>query len=75
MSRSRKHSPCLCWCGRTNKLSKRYANKMFRRLSKRMVEQGMRPPFRVREVYGVHYFNRDGLARWRNNIEEKFLRK
>lgn len=75
MSRSRKHSPCLCWCGRTNKLSKKYANKMFRRLSKRMVEQGMRPPFRVREVSNVWCFNRDGLAVWKNNIEEKFLRK
>ena len=75
MSRSRKHSPCLCWCGRTNKLSKKYANRLFRRLTHSLMRRGMRPPCRMREVSNVWCFNRDGLAVWKNNIDKKYLRK
>ena len=75
MSRSRKHSPCICWCGRTNKISKRYANRRFRKLARSCVRRGLRPPHRSREVSNVYDFDRDGLAAWRNDIDKRFLRK
>lgn len=75
MSRSRKHSPCLCWCGRTNKLSKRRANRLFRRIASIAVRQGKIPPSRLREVFNVWSFNRDGLAVWVRNIDIKYMRK
>ena len=75
MSRSYKKSPCLTWCGNTNKLSKRTCNRMFRRLAKIRLAKGRDLPIKSKEVMDVYDFNTDGLAMWRNNLEKKFLRK
>ena len=75
MSRSRKHSPCICWCGRTNKMSKRFANRRFRRLAHSCVRRGLMPPNRTREICDVWNFDRNGLVEWHNDIDKRFLRK
>lgn len=56
-------------------MSKRFANRRFRKLARSCVRRGLRPPHRTREVSNVWDFNRDGLAVWKNNIDKKYLRK
>lgn len=56
-------------------MSKRFANRRFRRLARSCVRRGLRPPYRSREVSNVWGFNRDGLAAWHNDIDKRFLRK
>ena len=75
MSRSRKHSPCITWCGRTNKISKRFCNRKFRRASKVRMLCDREPLHNLNEAMTTYSFNTDGLAMWHNNLDKKFLRK
>lgn len=75
MSRSRKKSPCVPWCGTTNKKSKRICNRLFRRISKRNVLLYKEPLYRLREIIDVWDFATDGLAVWYNDLDKKWMRK
>lgn len=75
MSRSRKKSPCVTYCGRTNKKSKRFCNRKFRRMSKVRLLGDREPLHNLNEAMGTYSFDTDGLARWHNNLETKYLRK
>ena len=75
MSRSRKHSPCITWCGRTNKKSKRFCKRKFRRKSKIRMLGEREPLYSLNEAMTTYSFNTDGLAIWHNNLDKKFLRK
>lgn len=75
MSRSRKKSPCVPWCGTTNKESKRVCNRLFRRIARMKIKLDEEPPHRVREIMNVWDFATDGLAVWYNNLDKKWMRK
>ena len=76
MSRSYKKSPCVSYvCYFSNKQCKKIAHKLFRARERHGIINDKYLPFRLKEVSDVWDFDSDGLPRWRNNLEKKFLRK
>lgn len=75
MGKSYKKHPCIKWTGNSNKQDKRRANRKFRRLSKYLIKKGKEPKHLLKEVSNPWSFAGDGLARWINNLNVKFLRK
>lgn len=75
MSRSYKKHPCITWTCKSNKKDKRLANRLFRRLSKILLKMGKEPLHILKECSNPWSFAGDGLARWNNNLNKKFLRK
>lgn len=66
MSRSTRKHPCCKICGNSNKKSKNFANRRFRRIEKRLIYRSQydRLPELLREVSNVYNFASDGLAYW-----------
>lgn len=64
MSRSKK-KPYISYCGRSNKIGKRCANRKFRRLEKEfMAHKPDNSPVHIRDVSDVWDFPKDGLAHY-----------
>ena len=64
MSRSKK-KPYCSYCGKSNKIGKRFANRKFRRLEKvMMAHKPDNPPAHIRDVSDVWDFPKDGLAHY-----------
>ncbi len=75
MSRSVKRTPATCWSGRTNITSKSKCNRIFRHRSKQNIRSGLDPLHNKNEALNVWEFNRDGLAVYNKELEQKWLRK
>lgn len=75
MSRSYKKHPAAKISGKSDKKDKRLANRLFRRFSKILLKIGKEPLYRLKECSNTWCFNSDGLARWNNKLNKKFLRK
>lgn len=75
MSRSRKKTPAITWCGNTNKKSKRTCNRIFRKLAKARIRQSQDPPLKLSEVMDTWDFNTDGLAHYRRELDPRYMRK
>jgi hypothetical protein len=75
MSRSYKKHPAARIAGKSDKKDKRLANRLFRRLSKILLKIGKEPLHLLKECSNTWSFSSDGLARWNNNLNKKFLRK
>ena len=74
MSKTRIKTPAIKAGGvrQSDKVSKRIANRKFRRIEKQKISD---PPRKVREVSDNWNFNSDGLAIYCNDLPEKYLRK
>lgn len=83
MSRSRRKTKAIKMYGRdSDKKDKRLANRAFRRLSKIRVqkvimsnEDEVSIPVDMDEVSNVYSFSSDGGAYYREDLDEKFMRK
>jgi hypothetical protein len=54
---------------------KEKCNRKFRKESKRRVALDEEPLYDLNEACNVYDFDRDGLARYINNLDDKYLRK
>jgi hypothetical protein len=83
MSRSRRKTKAIKICGGdSDKKDKQLANRAFRRLSKMRVqkvvmsdEDDVNIPVDMDEVSNVYSFSSDGGAYYREDLDEKFMRK
>ena len=75
MSRSRKHTPAITWCGRTNKRSKQICNRIFRHRSRQNIRNGLEPLHKKQEALNNYKFNEDGTAVYIKDLEKKWMRK
>ena len=83
MSRSRRKTKAMkIYGGYSDKKDKRLANRAFRRLSKIRVqkvimsdEDDVNIPVDMDEVSNVYSFSSDGGAYYREDLDEKFMRK
>lgn len=83
MSRSRRKTKAIkMYGGDSDKKDKRLANRAFRRLSKIRVqkvimsdEDEVSIPVDMDEVSNVYSFSSDGGAYYREDLDEKFMRK
>jgi hypothetical protein len=66
MSRSRKHSPCIQVVGKTDKLSKRIANRRFRKRIRIALRSGRDFLPLMREVANRYEFAKEGTVHWIN---------
>jgi hypothetical protein len=75
MSRSRRHTPAICWCGKTNKRSKQTCNRIFRHRSIQNIRNGLEPLHNRNEALNIWEFDKDGKAVYNKDLEQKYLRK
>lgn len=75
MSRSFKKHPAIKIAGKSDKQDKRFANRLFRKISKRLMRLGKEPLHFLKECSNTWSFSSDGLAYWHNDLDKKFMRK
>ena len=83
MSRSRRKTKAMkMYGGDSDKKDKRLANRAFRRLTKMKVQEtimsnddNVNIPVDMDEVSNVYSFSSDGGAYYREDLDEKFMRK
>lgn len=77
MSRSRKKTPVTTYAGRSQKRSKRFCNRIFRRIEHQNIGTDYHIPHHVREVRDEWCMQGDGKRRWTPDMEqyEKIIRK
>lgn len=75
MSRSYKHSPFLPPCCGSNSKGKKICNRKFRRRSNQNIRSGLEPLYNMNEAMDSWDMGCDGLAFYRRDIEQKYLRK
>lgn len=74
MSRSIKRTPILTYIGRSNKISKRFCNRKFRKITRMGLKDSKDLPQKLDEVMTEWEFQGDG-KRYIKDISKKFMRK
>ena len=75
MSRSRKKNPCITPCCGSNSYGKKLCNKVFRRKSKYLLKSGKEPLHNLNEAMDQWDLGTDGLATYRTDLDETYMRK
>ncbi len=74
MSRSRKRIPIFTYIGHSNKISKRFCNRKFRKITKDRLLKSKDLPNKLNEVMTEWEFNGDG-KRYIKNAPKEYLGK
>ncbi|MBK5719886.1 hypothetical protein JGH11_03280 [Dysgonomonas sp. Marseille-P4677] len=74
MSRSTKRTPIFTYVGHSNKISKRFCNRKFRKTTKIRLLKSTNLPLRLDEVMTEWEFKGDG-RRYIKNVSDKEMRK
>lgn len=75
MSRSRKKTPTIPSCCGSNSKGKTFCNRIFRKKSKARIRNGLEPLHNLNEAINQWDLGCDGLAIYRTNLDDKYLRK